>query len=140
ALWGELRIGAEARQTMHLVRERWIVTVARGEDWRSDGPANGERRIVPRNPDFARGIVDVGALVLDLRGLADDAEAVREAWRHVDLLEVGGGQRNPDPPPERRRATADVDGDVEHFTLDHADELSLHVTELKVQPSNGLSS
>ena len=55
----------------------------------------------------------------------DDAEAVREAGRDVELAEVLRRQRHADPPAEGRRAAPDVDRDVEDLARDRADQLAL---------------
>ena len=78
--------------------------VARREYRLTHRPRDRERRVVPGDADFAAGIVEVGALVLDLRDRAEDAEPVREAGRNVALLEVVGAQTSPTP-TARRSAT-----------------------------------
>src|SRR5262249_55163377 len=70
-------------QAVVLLRQRRVAGVARRQDRLAYGPHDRQHRIVPRDADLARRVVQIGALVLDLRNRADDAEAVREAWRDV---------------------------------------------------------
>ena len=84
-------------------------------------------------PISLAGIVKIRALVFDLRDRAEDAEAVREPGRHVALPEVVGRERDANPSAERRRAAADVDGDVEDLALDDADQLALRPPDLQMQ-------
>src|SRR5262249_6915543 len=84
---------AERRETVAVPGQGGVLTVAIREERFADRPRDGKRRIVPRNPDLAVGVVEVRALVLDLGNGADHAEAVREALRDVALAEVDGAQR-----------------------------------------------
>ena len=61
---------------------------------------------------------------------------MREAGRDVNLLEVVGGQRRAHPLPERRRAAADVNRDIENRPLDNPNQLPLHVSQLEVQTAD----
>src|SRR5262245_26097702 len=83
-------------------------------------PGHADFRIVPQNPEFSASIVHVGALVFDLRDVADDSEPVRESWWDVTLLEVVGRQCHAYPLPEGWGTTAHVDRDVEDLAFDHA--------------------
>jgi hypothetical protein len=58
--------------------QRRMCAVSRGEKWVPRRPSDGERRIVPGDADLARRIVDIGALVFDLRDRTDDVKAVGE--------------------------------------------------------------
>src|SRR6185295_9810777 len=106
------------------VRETWMPRVTIRENRIRHRPGDADGRVVPRDADLAGRVVDVGALVFDLRDVADDGEAVREAFGNVDLLEVLRRHADADPFAERRRAAPDVDGDVENLALDDAKELA----------------
>src|SRR6185295_13960780 len=86
--WVLLQICRKERQELGNVGKSRVPAVSVGEDRTGDRPRNSEVRIVPGDADLARRVVDVRALVLDLGGGTDDAESVRKAWRHVDLLEA----------------------------------------------------
>src|SRR5437773_652038 len=110
-----------------------MAVVARGERGLRHRPRNADRGIVPRDADLARRVVQVGALVFDLCDGADDTESVGKSRRDEALLEIRCGQTDADPATERRRAAADVDGDVEDLSLDDPDQLSLWPPKLQVQ-------
>src|SRR5204862_2836879 len=87
--------------------------------------------------DLAGRVVDVGALVFDLRDVADDGEAVREAFGDVNLLEVLRRDADTDPFAERRRPAPDVDSDIEDLAFDDAKELALRVRQLQMKATDG---
>src|SRR5262245_6768826 len=98
-------------------------------------PRDRQRRVVPRNPDLAVRVVEVRALVLDLGGRRDHAEAVREARGDIALAEVVGAQADDNPASERRRAATHVNRDVEDLALDDAHQLALGPPQLEVETS-----
>src|SRR5438045_2074321 len=99
------------------VREARMPPVTIGENRAVNRPRDANRRIVPRDADLALRVVNVRALVLDLRHVAHDGKAVREAPRDVALLEVGGRQRDTNPLAERGRHTPEIDRDAEDTAL-----------------------
>jgi hypothetical protein len=127
---------APVRQSMQLVGQERVLCISRRQDRSIDRPTHVDRWIVPRDANFACGIVELGALVLNACFDADDAKSVREAWRHVKLQKVVRRQRRRGPASEGGRASPYVDGDVEDFSMDDADQLSLWRPDLEVQPSN----
>lgn len=97
------------------------------------GPRDGERRVVPHYAAFAFGAVSVGAFVLEERRLGEDAEAVREAARDVELFFVLSGESEAAPVPECRRAAAQVYDYVPDFAHEDGDEFALCVGLLIVE-------
>src|SRR2546422_2112893 len=71
-----------------------MMAVAIGQQRLGDRPANRERRIVPRDANFCRRIVEVRAFVFDLGDGTDDAETVREPGRDVALFEILGREED----------------------------------------------
>src|SRR4051812_44527552 len=55
------------RQTIGDFGEGRLPLIADGEQRRAHRPRNRQRRIVPGDPELALGIVEVGALIFDLR-------------------------------------------------------------------------
>src|SRR5205085_9267341 len=98
--------------------QRGMSAVAVRQKRGGDRPGDPDHGVVPGDPDLARPIVQRRALVFDLGDRAEDAEAVREAGRHVDLAEVLGRERHRYPPREAWRSAADVHGNVEHLAFD----------------------
>src|SRR6185295_6790308 len=96
-------------------------------------------RVVPGDADLVLGIVELGALVLHVRRLAQDAEAVREAGRDVELVTVVSGEDLAGPFPEGRGIRPDVHRDVEDLAEDRPYELPLRLVELSVKPAQDVA-
>src|SRR5215831_11283187 len=77
----------EYRKISHLSETR-VTPIALRQHRSGHWPHNRDIWIVPRDADLARCIVDVRALVFDLRHAARDGKAVRESLRDIALLEV----------------------------------------------------
>src|SRR5262249_32571314 len=130
------RRGLDAWEQMCEIGQRGMTAVAVRQNRLAYGPWDGERGIVPGDADLAVRIVEVRALVLDLRDRRRDAEAVGEPGRDVALLEVPGREHHGHPAAVGRRSAAHVDCDVVDRAFDDANQLSLRPPQLKVQPAD----
>src|SRR6266850_5520798 len=110
-----------------------MATVAQGKERLRDWPRYADRRVIPGNADLAGRVVQIGALVFDLRDGTDHAESVRKARRDKDLFEIRRRQADTVPASKGRRPAPDVDGDVEDLAFDDSDELPLRPPKLQVQ-------
>src|SRR5476649_159466 len=63
-------------QTVAQLRQRQMLRVARGKQRMGHRPGDPDAGVVPGDADLARRVVQLGALVLDLRNRTDHAEAV----------------------------------------------------------------
>ncbi|MNV77723.1 hypothetical protein D3C71_1711690 [compost metagenome] len=63
-----------------------------------------------------------------------------EAFRNPELLPVLSAQHDRLPAAERRRAAADVDGDVVHLAFQHRYQFSLGPRPLVMQPAQYTSA
>ena len=97
-----------------------------------DRPVDADLGIVPDDRDLV-GPVEVGALVLDVRGLGEHAEAVGEARRDLELAEVLSGEHLAHPFAEGGGVRPDVDRHVEDLADDGPHQLPLGEVELGVQ-------
>ena len=79
------------------------------------------------------GIENASILSLAIPNDAVVLEAVQQARRYVDLLEVLGREHDREVLAVGRRAEPRVDGHVEHLARDHAQELALCVRVLRVE-------
>src|SRR4029450_1245062 len=93
--------------------EWWMSPVPVGEQRFGDGPGDTERGIIPRHANFPPRIVQIRALVFHLRDGARHTEAMGKAGWDVALFEVVRRNRNPHPAGKGRRATPQIDGNVE---------------------------
>src|SRR5512135_2531963 len=100
-----------------------------------DRPGDAELRIIPAQAVLGIRLVQLGALVLEQGRVAQDAEAVGEPFRHIELPPVLGRERHPNPSGEGRRAASDVDGHVEDLTLQYREQLTLRIWVLEVEPA-----
>src|SRR4051812_43441420 len=87
-------------------------------------------RRIPQRADLVLRIVQVGALVFHFGVLAEHAEAVQQAGRHEELVEVLIGEPVADP-----AARADIHRDVEDLPAHRAYQLALRLLALAVQPA-----
>src|SRR5262249_10519001 len=110
-------------------------TVLRREKRLLHGQGNGEVRVVPGDAALGFGRVVLGALVEEVRRLAEHAEAVSEAGRDPELERARVRQLEGDPLPEAGRATPDVHRDVVHGAAENLDQLPLSTGLLEVQPA-----
>ena len=127
----------QRRQAVEDVGEARGGGVLAGEGRGGDRPGDADGGVVPGHRQLVVAVVEVGALVLDVHALADDAEAVGEAGRDPELAEVLAGEGEADPAAERGRAAADVHRHVEHLALDRPHELALGLPVLRVQAPQG---
>ncbi|MCY1434843.1 hypothetical protein D9M71_509180 [compost metagenome] len=58
-----------------------------------------------------------------------------ETFRYPKLAAIVGRQPYPDPLPEVRGTAADIDSNIQHFTVGHANQLALGIFQLIVQPT-----
>ena len=65
---------------------------------------------------------------------AEYDESVRETWGYPEHVVVFFRQNSTDPTPECRRAAPDVHGYIEYSACHHANEFSLGLLYLVVQP------
>src|SRR4249920_1565812 len=107
-----------------------MARVALREERIGDGPVDADPGVVPGDAELALRIVEIRALVLDLRNGAHHCKAVHKARRQVALAEVLGRKRDAHPLAEGRRTPPDVDGHVEDLSLDDANELALRAANL----------
>src|SRR3954462_8814684 len=98
------------RQRVDQIGEVRMPIIAWGENRRPHRPRYGQRRIVPGDADLAGGIVEVGRLVLDLGGGADDGKPVREPAGMYICLKLSAVRATPTQWPNvgdpRRTSTA----------------------------------
>jgi len=135
--WRTARSGVERQVLLWYPSQRRVRAVLLGKyrfTVRRDRPFNGKVRVVPDDPALALRVVKVAALVEKLGLVAQDVEAVREAFRHEEHALVFGREHLPDPFPERGAAAADVHGHVEDLPRYHAHEFRLGVSQLVMQP------
>ena len=81
---------SESWEATYNLREERMKAITIGNQRVIHVPRDRERRIVPRNTDFAAGEVEVRAFVFDLGRIAQYCESVSEADRHIALPEVLG--------------------------------------------------
>lgn len=90
-----------------------------------DGPGDAEGGIVPAQSGFGGRGVDVVDFVLEAGSVAEHKEAVGHAAGNEELAAVFMAELHHDVAPQRGRAAAQVDGDVDDAALRHPDELGL---------------
>src|SRR5215203_556124 len=120
-------------QQMQDLRQLRGRRVLRAQSRLFDGPGDGEGGIAPQDDDLIFPVVELGALVSHVGRLGEDAEAVGEPRRHVELPQVLSGENFSYPLAESGGVRADVHGHVEDLALDGAHELSLGLAELGVE-------
>src|SRR6185436_7214110 len=94
------------------------VAVLRAQQGLLHRPVDPDLRIVPDDPDLVLAYVEIGALVLDVSGVAQHAEAVREAGGHPELPEVVAREGRAHPLAQGRGVGAEVHGHVEDLSQD----------------------
>ena len=82
--------------------------------------------------------IKIRAAVHEIREVAQHQKAVGEPRGNPQHVMVFIGQRDARPSTECRRAAPDIDGDVEHRAGDHADQFSLGVLNLVMQPAQSV--
>lgn len=90
-----------------------------------DEPVDTEALVHDADAVFCLGMVELIALVLENGGLAQHGKTVGKTSRHEELAVVLFRQLYGDMLPEGGRALADVNGYIEHGTLDAAHKLAL---------------
>jgi hypothetical protein len=102
-----------------------------------EGPGDVEGGVVPEDGAFAGGVVEVGGLIKNFGGVGEYEEAVGEAFRDPEELEVVvrglGFEVEAGPPAEVRGVAAEVDSDVPYVAREDADELALGLAKLVVK-------
>src|SRR5262249_32412434 len=83
------------------------------------------------------GGVQLGALVEEVGGLAEDAEAMGESGGNPQLARNLLGELQAHPPSEAGRAAADVDRDIEDLSPEDLDQLALPFGLLEMQSAQG---
>src|SRR6478672_849924 len=84
-------------------------------------------------------MVDRGALISHVGGLAQNEETVREPGRDPDLPTVPRLERHANPLAVAWRRSPNVDGDVEDSTGHRTHELALRLLELKMESAKNVS-
>lgn len=88
-------------------------------------PVDAEALVHDADTAFCLGMIELIALVLEDGGLAQHGKAMGKASRYKELAVIVFRQLYGDMLPEGGRALADVNGYIEHGTLDTAHELAL---------------
>src|SRR5215472_12258853 len=110
-------------------REDWLAV-----EWR---PGDRNIRIVPYQGLLKLGLPEVGHFVGDIRGFRKRKKTVGQASGNPDHFPVRTGEPLADPFAESARFPAQIDGHVEDFALQHANQFSLSLLALVVQsPQN----
>ena len=90
------------------------------------------------------GIVEIGRFIEDLGRLGEDEEAVGEAFRDPEKLDIVGGRLGLEmkscPFAKLWRIAAEIDGDVPDMAGKDSNQLSLRLAELVVQASENAFS
>src|SRR6266568_2973638 len=97
-------------------------------------PLDRQRRVVPAKASLAFTIVVGGDLVKHVRGVGEDHESVRESLRNPEKLEIFSAKRDTRPLAEIRRVAPQIDRHIPDVPGKHANQLSLLLAQLVVQP------
>src|SRR4029079_5263102 len=107
--------------------------VLRREQRLGQWPGDGELRIVPGDGPLGLRGIELGALVEEVRRVAEDAESVRKTGGNPELPRGALAQLEADPGTEARRRPPHVDRDVPHHAPQDLDHLPLRLRLLEVQ-------
>ncbi len=92
------------------------------------------RGIVPADAALSRRVVEIGRLIEDLCGVGEDEEAVSEAFRNPEQLELSvaseGLEVEASPFAEVRRVFPQIHSDIPDVAGEDADQFALRFTEL----------
>src|SRR6185437_16407836 len=95
--------------------------------------------IVPDHGPLVDRRPEIRAAVQEIRRIAECQEALRDAGRNPQHAPVLLGESHSDPAAVGWRAATHVDGHIEDFAPDDADQLSLGLLYLIVQAPQGMS-
>src|SRR5271155_5531701 len=98
-------------------------------------PRDGQPGIIPAHAALAWWTVKVSRFVQHTSCLRKHDEAVPEALRNPEELQVLAAQVEPCPLPKLRRTGAKVDGNIPDVAVEHAHQLALRLNDLIVQAS-----
>ena len=115
-------------------RARGILGRQHRRDPRGQWPGDAQVRIVPAKGVFVIRIVKIRALVHQIGGIAQDAEAVGKPGRDPELLVPLGIEAHDHVPAEGGRGAAEIHRHVEHLAGHDPHQLALRAPELVVQP------
>jgi hypothetical protein len=97
-------------------------------------PGDVKGGVAPEDAALSGGMVEAGGFVEDLCGIGEDEEAVGEAFRDPEELEGVGTKVEASPFSEVGGVGAEVYGYVPDVAGEDADELSLGLFELVMEP------
>ena len=98
-----------------------------------DAPRNVEIRIVPENPVFIAGVIEITTFVEELDGIGQSQESMCKSRWNIDLILFLCGESNTGPFSELRRTDPDVDRDVQSFSFHDPAQLGLWMSQLIVE-------
>jgi hypothetical protein len=88
-------------------------------------PRDIEIRIVPENPEFIAGVIEITTFVKKLDGICQSQESMCKPGWNINLILFLCGKSNTGPLSESRRTEPDVDCNVQSFPLHDPAQLGL---------------
>lgn len=102
-------------------------------------PIDADGGIVPAHAGIGSSVIRGGALISEHGTLGHHRKSVSKAFGNPEVSFVFGREHHRRPTPERGRATTDIHRHVVHLALQHADQLSLRIRPLVMQPAQHAS-